>query len=288
MGNVETIDRPGLERAQKVLLPKRESGLRGGDEQREFLELAREDPGAFCDHMRSWGLTRGETPRVTEHSVSEMEFVHPSWLTECMIATAWQDLPVKLAARPETWVRIHVEMIAQGRIESSYLAAGNKGEPGRVRIAQALRQKNARNVDECVRAVLRRLGGVISDRANRTAFIDCPFARAWWRHRYAQEAHQVFKRDSVEALSEALRPTFRWEGLVEDMISRLTVIGDSGIRPALVQCFVDGVGSTPQEMRRVRDWIGRRSTVQALGALGPKYVLQLVTEEFLPSPESSA
>ena len=280
MANLETIDRAGLERAQKALLPKRTSGLRGGDEQREFLRLAKEDPGAFCNHLRSWRLTGGETPPVTEHPISEAGFVHPSWPTECMIVTAWSDLPVKLAARPETWVRIHVEMIEKGRINSSYLAAGAKGEPGHVRISQALRKKDPKNVDECVRAVLRRLGGVISDRANRTAFIDCPFARAWWRHFYAQEAHRAFKRDSVETLSEALRPRFRWEGLVEDMVSKLTVIGDSSIRPAIVQCFAEGLGSTPQEMTRMRDWIGRRSTVQALGALGPEHVLRLVKEEF--------
>ena len=284
MLSVETIDRTGLERAQKVLLPKRESGLRGGDEQREFIRLAKDDPDAFCNQLRSWGLTGGKTPPVTEHPIHEKEFVNPSWPTERAIAAAWRELPAGLAARPETWTRIHVEMIEQDRMESSYLAAGNKDQPGRVRIAQALRQKNAKDVDDCVREVLRRLGGVIS-RANRTAFLDCPLAKAWWRHRYAEEAYRVFQQGSIETLSNALRPSFRWVTLVEDMISRLTIIGDSGIRPALVQCLAEGVASTPREMSRVRNWIGRRSTVQALGAQGPQYVWQLVREEFLPSPE---
>lgn len=284
---VQTIDRTGLERAQKALLPKRDSGLRGGDEQRDFLQLVKEDPDLFCQRLRSWGLTQGEAPPVPEEGVSEAEFIDPSWHTECAVASTWQELPPSLAARPETWTRIHVEMIEQGRLESSYLAAGNKGQTGVAQLAGALRRKNAKKVDDCVRAVLRRLGGVIPDRASRTAFLDCPLAKAWWRHRYAQEAHEVFGRDSVEVLSNGLRPTFRWETLVEDMISRLTVIGDRGIRPALVQCLSDGVGSTPRDMRRVRAWIGRRCTIQALGALGPAYVMGLISNEFLEPEQTS-
>ena len=285
--NLETIDRTGLEQAQKALLPKRDSGLRGGDEQRDFLRLAKEDPDLFCQRLRSWGLTHGETPPVPEEEVSEAEFVDPSWHTEGVIASTWRELPVSLAARPETWTRIHVEMIEQGRIASSYLAAGSRGQTG---VEAAHGRLEAQESDEggqlredCAAAP----SGVIPDRANRTAFMDCPLAKAWWRNRYAQEAHHVFRRDSVEELSSALRPAFRWETLVEDMISRLTVIGDSGIRPALVQCLADGVGSTPRDMRRVRAWIGRRSTVQALGALGPEYVSRLIANEFLGAESSS-
>ena len=286
--NIETIDRGGLEREQKALLPKLDSGLRGGDEQREFIRLARDDGNAFCAQLRSWGLTPGETPPVMEEALSEKEFVDPSWTTECAIAATWRELPVRMAARPETWMRIHVELIEQGQIESSFLAAASRGDPGRVQITQALRRNNAKKVDDCVRAVLRRLGGIVSYRGNRTAFMDCPVARAWWRHRYAHEAHGVFNLHSPEDLSRALRKPFRWERLVEDMISRLTVIGDSAIRPALVQCLADGIGSTREEMERLTPWVGRRSTVQALGALGPQFVLNLVTEEFAPSPEGSS
>lgn len=284
--DVETIDRTGLERAQKRLLPKRDSGARGGDEQRVFIRLAAEDPTGFCDLIRSWGRRRGETPPVTDLRLSEREFTDPPWSTECAIATTWGALPASLAARPETWTRIHVEMIEQGRIKSSYLAANGNGESGRTLIARALKGMDAQEVDRCVRAVLRRLGGVIEARANRTAFLDCPLAKAWWRHRYAQEAHERFKRESVEALSAALRPTFRWEALVEAMVSRLTVIGDSAIRPAVVQCLADGAGSTGRDVADMLRWVGRRSTVQALGALRPDQVLQVVGEQFLGSLEA--
>lgn len=283
---IQAIDRTGLERAQKELLPKLSSGVRGGDKQREFIRLAAEDKDAFCRLIRSWGLKPGASPPVTETRLSEKEFADPPWSTERLIASTWAALPVSFAARPETWTRIHVAMIEQGRIRSSYLAANPYGESGRTRIAQALKGTDPKAVDACVRAVLRRLGGVIVDRANRTAFLDCPLAKTWWRHRFASEAHATFGRFSVEALSAALRPAFRWEKLIEAMVSRLTIIGDDAIRPALVQCFAEGAGGTGQEVKDVLGWLGRRSTVQALGALGPDYVLQLVSGQFLDSSEA--
>ena len=246
---IETIDRTGLERAQKELLPKLTSGARGGVRQREFIRLVAEDQNAFCRLVRSWGLTPGALPPVTETRLSEKEFADPPWSTERLIASTWAMLPVSLAARPETWTRIHVAMIEQRRINSSYLAANGQGESGRTRIAQALKRKDAQAVDSVVRTVLRRLGGVILDRANRTVFLDCPLAKTWWRHRFAIEAHATFGRLSEAALSAALRPRYRWEALVEAMVSKLTIIGDSAIRPALVQCFAEGVGSTDREVR---------------------------------------
>lgn len=281
--DVEAIDRSGLEGAQKRLLPKLASGLRGGDEQREFLRLVAYAQGDFCEMVRSWGLRSGEAPPVTELPLTEKEFVDPPWSTECVVASTWTELPAAWAARPETWTRINLEMIETGRVKSYYLAADGNGESGRSRIVRALKGRDAQKVDACVRAVLRRLGGVILDRANRTAFIDCPIAKAWWRHRYAQEAYETYERGSVQTLSEALRARFRWDPFVEAMISKLTVVGDMSIRPALVQCLADGAGKTGDEVKDVLRWIGRTSTVLALGALGPDRVLELVTEEFLKS-----
>ena len=277
---VEIIDRTGLEREQKRLLPKRDSKQRGGEEQREFIRLAANDPIAFCDFIRSWGVRKGETPPVTARPLSEREFADPPWSTECAIATTWSGLPTSMAARPETWIRINLEMIVQGRVKSSYFAADGNGDSGRTRIMQALNGTDPVQVDRCVRTVLRRLGGVIEARANRTAFLDCPLARAWWRNRYSQEAHETFGRDSVETLSAALRPAFRWEALVEAMVSRLTVIGDSAIRPAVVQCLADGAGGSKREVKEMLRWIGQRSTVQVLGALGAEYVQEAIADQF--------
>ena len=248
--------------------------------------MVAQDSEAFCRVVRSWGLQAGVTPPVTAIRLSEREFTDPPWSTECAIAKTWATLPPSLAARPETWTRIHVEMVEQDRIKSSYLAADGSGHSGRGRIALALKGTDPQQVDACVRSVLRRLGGVIEARANRTAFLDCPLARAWWRHRYATETYATFGRDPVEVLSAALRPTFRWEPLVEAMVSKLTVIGDRVIRPAIVQCLADGAGGTGREVADVLGWIGRRSTVQALGALGSDDVLQIVAEQFLDSSEA--
>ena len=283
---IETLDRTGLEQAQKSLLPTRDSGRRGGDEQRAFLGLAASDDAGFCSFVRSWGLRSGTPPPVTAAQLSERELVDPPWSTERAIAATWANLPVNLGARPETWTRIHVEMIEQGRIKSSFLATNGNGESGKGRIALALRGDDPQQIDACVRTVLRRLGGVIEARANRTAYLDCPLARAWWRHRYAVEAHETFSAHPVQALSAALRPAFRWEALVEAMVSKLTVIGDRAIRPAVVQCLADGAGESSRDVADMLSWIGRRTTVQALGALGPDHVRRLVAERFLSSREA--
>jgi len=283
---IEIIDRTELEREQKRLLPKRDSEQRGGEEQREFIRMAAENPSEFCEFIRSWGVRKGETPPVTMLPLSEREFIDPPWSTECAIAATWSGLPISMAARPETWTRINLEMIVQDRIRSSYLAADGNGDSGRTRIVKALNGTDPEQVDRCVRTVFRRLGGVIEARANRTAFLDCPLAKAWWRNRYSQEAHVTFGRDSVETLSAALRPAFRWEALVEAMVSRLTVIGDSAIRPAVVQCLADGAGGSRREVTEMLRWIGRRSTVQALGALGAEYVQEAIADQFSGSREA--
>ena len=284
---LETIERSGLEVAQKALLPKKESGLRGGERQREFIGLAAKDPSEFCKLIRSWGTTGGEPPPVTEHRLTEKEFKDPPWSTERIIAATWKDLPPGVAARAEAWFRIHVELIETGRIKGSFLAANGNGMSGRAVIAKALKGRSAQAVDGCVRTILRRLGGVIEDRANRTAFIDCPLARTWWRNRYAQEAYRTFRKGTVQELSDGLRKPFRWSKLVEAMISRLTVIGDSAIRPAIVQGIAEGMGGTTNQMEDMIGWLGRQSTVQALGSLGPDYVLELIMDEYARNRRAS-
>ena len=276
----ETINRVGLEQAHKKLLPKKETGLRGGEIQREFLRIVAEDDHLFCQTIRSWGIDDGVTPSVLDSQLSENELRDPPWSSECRIAEVWNDIPNSYAARPETWVRINLEMIEHGKINSSFLAYNGTSESGLARVRKSLKQTNGKVVDQCVRSVLRHLGGIPQDRANRTAFLDCPLAKTWWRHKYAVEAHEVFKRTSVRVISDALRPSFRWTNLVEAMISKLTVIGDASIRPALIENLAEGAGDSADDFNQLLNWIGRRSTVQALGYLGTDYVFQLLHDQF--------
>ena len=70
------------------------------------------------------------------------------------------------------------------------------------------------------------------------------------------------------------------------MVSRRTIIGDVAIRPAIVQALTQGLGKSDPEMKDMLDFIGRRSTVQALGFLGPEYVFQLIEEQFVQERNS--
>ena len=90
------------------------------------------------------------------------------------------------------WGCVTYRHIEAGRIESSFLAANGGGtSTGVQRIDLALGdtgERAASKLDGCVRTVLRRLGGLPEVRGNRSVYVNCPLARAWWRERLVREA----------------------------------------------------------------------------------------------------
>jgi len=285
--HTELIDHGGLENAQKKLLPSVKSGERGSAKQQEFLATVAEDPNGFCEEVRSWGLS-GEKPHaVFETKLTEKEFKNPPWETETVIFNTWSDLSENMASRPGFWARVTIELTEQKLIQSSYLASpSNKTNSGLSRLKEVLHSGNAKDIDSCVRAVFRRMGGIITDRGARTVYLDCPIAKAWWRRHYSIEAHKHFRNIPVERYSETLCDSGLWETLVQAMVSRLTVIGDHNIRPALLTELAEnverGVNMKRQEIKTLLDAVGQRTAVQALGALSPKQVHGVLKEELLP------
>ena len=97
--------------------------------------------------------------------------------------------------------------IEEGRIESSFLAANGGGNvTGAQRIDAALNASTGRGgdaslLDRCVRTVLRRLGGLPEARGNRSVYVNCPLARAWWRERLVAEV----ATDGAEGLEREIR-----------------------------------------------------------------------------------
>ena len=98
---------------------------------------------------------------------------------------------------------------------------------------------------------------------------------------------QFFITTLSRPFPSVLRPSFRWEALIQAMVSKLTIIGDTSIRPAVVQCLAEGLGGSDREVKDMLGWIGRRSTTQALGALGADHVFQIVSGQFLDSSEAT-
>lgn len=285
---IEIINRVSLEKLQRNLVPKLSSNKRGDKNQREFIDFASNDSKDLYKLLRNkLTIDSGDTPPIPQSPLCESEFIDPPWSTELIISQTWDNIPLHKAARPETWTRINLELISKNLICSSFLAARSKGESGCDRIAAALQLNDSEAIDSCVRSIFRRLGGLIPDRANRTVFLDCPIGKAWWRHYYAIEAHKHFNQFSVKKMSDSLRPSYIWQTLIESMISRLTIIGDSSIRPAIVCVFAEGLVNSKLEVEELFRWIGQRCTVQALGMLDPIEIHQMISEEFLIEPLDS-
>ena len=288
---IQAIRYSGLEKNQSLLLPKKKHQNQVGkqqeflERQQEFLEIVAEDPDKFCTEVRSWGVTEGIPPPVLAHKLSEQEYLELPWETEQIIASTWADLSVEMAARPGAWARIHIELIEKELISSSFLAASKKKQSGRDRINQVLKMrssaKKTKQVEGCVRSVLRHLGGIV-ERGARSTYLDCPLAKAWWRHRYASEAQQIFSTFTIKQLSEALRPPGHWEGLIEAMVSRLTVIGDRNIRPALIIQLAESNKRSKAKVRALADAIGRHTAAHALGALSSPQVRTILRDEIAP------
>ncbi|MBF2755573.1 MAG: hypothetical protein ISN29_10015 [Gammaproteobacteria bacterium AqS3] len=274
---------------QKKLLAEK-----GGDYQKEFLDAAL-DNDKFCELIKGWGFIEGETPKVPETTWSDNELLNPTYQTEEIIAETWADLKFREAARPGTWFSIHVEMIERGKIEkSSHFAGSTNGtkESGHDRIQKALKSKanSPKEVDDRVRDVLRRMGGVTL-RGARTTYENCPTARTWWCHQYAKEAQRLFSDSTqdVENLSNTLKKASGfWAVLITSMTSSLTVIGEPGIRSSLIQfrnSLEDGGVNSELDSDQIKNLIrrvGRRAVVQALGALEPQQVLQIIRDEIAP------
>ena len=289
---IQAITYSGLEKNQSLLLPRKKHQNQVGkqqeflERQQEFLEIVAEDPDKFCTEVRSWGVTEGNPPPVLAHKLSEQEYLELPWETEQIIASTWPDLSVEMAARPGAWARIHIELIEKELISSSFLAASKKKQSGRDQINQILKMKpsakKTKQVDRCVRRVLRHLGGIIKDRGTRTTYLDCPLAKAWWRHRYASEAQQIFSAFTIKQLSEVLRTSTHWEVLIEAMVSRLTVIGDRNIRPALIIQLAESNERSRARVRALADAIGRHTAAHALGALSSPQVRTILRDEIAP------
>ncbi len=282
---MRTIEYSRVNEAQKNLLPRKGSSERGGDIQRNFLKAARDYPWDFCKEIRRWGLQEGEEPPIPNKKWSEKEFIDPPSTTERIIVETWRDLTPAEASRSETWFSINLTMIEKNIIESSYLAGeSGRGTTGRDFISDALGGNDPDKVDRCVRRILRRLGGVL-ERGSRTVYLDCPPARAWWRHRYACETNEIFEH-SIDDLSDLLRKKSLWNELIPAMTSYLTLIGDSNIRPSLISFLEDKTsGSFDNKEIDIKDLIlriGRRAEIQALGSLSPQQVFEIIRSDIFP------
>ena len=231
-------------RLRKKLLKEK-----GSEHQREFLRVVRHTDD-FLKLFSAVPTVGSSEAELLPHPLTESEFKDPPPDAEHMLYSAWSGVSPAVACRSTFWGHVTLEHISNGRIESVYLAANGGNLPGGAeRIDFALEDKTTKApqaVDACVRTVLRRLGGLPEVRGNRSVYVDCPFARAWWRERMVEQAS-----NGDEELAAQVRSAIRihqtyWEKLVDRIVFRNSTFGSINIRNAFVRALAQFVQSNPK------------------------------------------
>ena len=231
-------------RLRKALLRSK-----GSDTQRDFLEDVR-DTSTFLQRMAKIPSTGTVTAPVIPDPLTESEFKEPAPIIEQILNQTWSTLPPATACRSTFWAKVTLDHLRQGRIQSSYLAANGGSLPGGLeRIDHVLADTSDRAprlIDNCLRTVLRRLGGLPEVRGNRSVYVDCPFARAWWRERWVHHASQGdlqlagYLRDVVRSSQ-----TY-WEKLIDRVVFRNSTFGDKNLRSAFLRALAQFVRDHPE------------------------------------------
>ena len=220
---------------------------KGGLHQVKFLKAVR-DSGTFLDLM-SKIPTEGEiSAKLVSHPLTENEYKDPPLCTEEFLYIEWCSLKPSITCRSTFWANLTIEHIHAGLIQSSYLAANGGNLPGGItRIDRALSDKfgSPKQIDDCVRTVLRRLGGLRDVRGNRSVYVDCPFARAWWREHFADQTaggdpHILCNVRSVLRTNQTY-----WEKLIDRIVYRNSTFGSENIRSAFLRVLANFVQINP-------------------------------------------
>lgn len=249
------------------------------DLQVRFLQAAEDgEPQSFINWFASCAHDTVEEVSFRAEPFTEKEILDPPLNIEKDAYQALSTLSPRLAALPSFWNSYHLEMIRQGLIEPAHLAKSPRSKAsGRKRLEAALEQRTEDALGDCVRSILRHMGGLPEKRGNASVYMDCGIARAWWRgylsHQIAEDMHL-----EVDDVWETLRLTEVWEQLMGYCVRRLTAVSDRMIRSALVARLMQ----EPEEVRKTREsnqslleQIGAQCAYQSLGTLTPQENLEI-------------
>ena len=264
------FDESGYTKLRRSLVRK---GAKGAPAQREFLTAVQET-GRFLAYMNvAVDVEDGVELEPLADRMSEAEFANPPSDTERRLFDGWRELTPRIACRTSFWGRVTYRHIEKGRIESSFLAVNGGGNvTGAQRIDAALAatgEKATLLLDGCVRTVLRRLGGLPEVRGNRSVYVNCPLARAWWRERLVAEVATGEGEGLEREIRAVVHPESQqyWEDLVTFVVSRNSVFGSVAVRNVLIRRLAKVLDDDPRSRLRTTDELRRVCrTVSAIQA----------------------
>ena len=218
--------------------------IKGHDRQRQFLKDTLFDNG-FLAMFSDIGITGTIDVKIISTPLTESEYRDPPPSTEKTLYDSWPELTPTVACRTTFWSYVTISHIEAGKIQSKYLAStGGSVSSGGERIDLVLDDQKPvqpKLMDDCVRAVLRRLGGLPEVRGNRSVFVDCPFARAWWRERMIRQAAKD-KGNVEEKIRMILRTNQTyWEKFIDRIVFRNSTFGSDNIRGAFLRALANFV-----------------------------------------------
>ena len=268
-GGYSEIDGTAYARLRKALLREK-----GGERQKEFLAAARHNRTFLHFMDREAPITVGKPVPVYDEDFTEESYKDPPADVEEELYTAWRELTPKVACRATFWAAVTILHIVHGRINSSYLAGdGSTSAKGVQRIEYTLAKRDTKQIDLCVRTILRNLSGLPDARGNKSVYVDCPFARAWWRQRLISrvlERGEAVPKSSVGYVVRLNKGY--WERLIMLIVSRNSVFGSDVVQDALVASLARFFEAEPASPLRTQQHLGsalrRMSAVTAGRELG--------------------
>lgn len=221
---------------------------KGHNRQRQFLRNVLVDD-SFLEMFAGIGITGSIDVKIIPTALTESEYREPPPCTEKTLYDSWSELTPTVACRTTFWSYVTISHIKAGKIQSKYLAsAGGNVSGGSERIDLALDEQKPvqpKLIDDCVRAVLRRLGGLPEVRGNRSVFVDCPFARAWWRERMIKQAAKD-REDTEKKIRMVVRTNQTyWEKFIDRIVFRNSTFGSENIRGAFLRALANFVEEDP-------------------------------------------
>lgn len=281
----EEFDDASYTKLKKRLLKRKGSTL-----QKEFLGALR-SRDLFCQWMNEQvDHKKGPQLPVSVTRLSESQFSKPPLSTERDLFAMWGDVSPAQASRTTFWGLVTLRHIERERIDPSFLVyQDGKGKSGRVRLEELLNDGDEKQIDNAVRLALRRMSGLPEARGVRSVYTNCPFARAWWRSHLAEEVCEASGAERGDVLNVLQKSTEYWEKLIVLVVSRNSVVGDTGVRTALVWALSELVGDkarsqlfTVQGLTQVGRLLGIRLAWQELSVLPLEELKVLILREILP------
>ena len=239
---------------------------KGAELQKEFLKAAK-DRKSFIQWIErdiSYG-NKGKEFGLWSDKLSEAEYKFPPGNVEKKLFKMWEGLTPVQASRETFWGYVTLKHIKQGIIESHYLAIDVRSPlSGVEQINKALVDSQEKQIDSVVRNILRNLSG-LPQRGTRSVYVDCRFARAWWR---VFIAHQVCEEIDAADFNTTLGGASKghWGPLIDLIVSRNSILGDTKVRSALIWALSEQEEAKKSAtLKRISKQIGIQSAGQELG-----------------------